>query len=400
MTFSDIKLNQIGSDEIRRLVGRSQELTRGSYDLYQQNYKALSSVLKKLLKLTKQEKEWYLYFYTLYDLLYLNGCDNNYAEIVRYAELYYKDCALYMDRELPNYPGTSMAHLNTWIYDDIYDAYCAYHQIDDARMDVFMERYEAAALRYGQAYHYYSDEMNLAMLYQDTDRVQKAARNFLIYEKEIESCYVCRHLTYLLHFLFIGQVQKAEEMMLDFIHKNIPKKHLWCYKYCRSAEPDSMYLSVLRTCVQAGKRETFIYFYEKYWKELPAETQLNTEGSEFQNLLCAFGGHFDKLEEALKQVIEDIDEVNKDTTINNMYAFLEWWCFFYLLDQSGVHFVKIQLAGLETDGEGMVSALAAGQYMEELADSFGTKFAQARRQFDYGFVKDAYQRCFLQSDKI
>ncbi|MDE6054245.1 MAG: hypothetical protein K2G55_10880, partial [Lachnospiraceae bacterium] len=56
-------------------------------------------------------------------------------------------------------------------------------------------------------------------LYRDVNRAEAAARNFLVYEKEIESCYVCGHLPYLLHFLLVGQDQKAEELMLDYIHK-------------------------------------------------------------------------------------------------------------------------------------------------------------------------------------
>ncbi len=400
MTFEGIKANQIRSGEIRELVGRSQELTRGSYDLYDQNYKVLSSILKKLLKLTRQEKEWHLYFYALDDLMYLNNRNNNYAEIVKYAEVFYKDSAQYMDRELPNYPNTNMAYLNVWTLNQIFDAYYGYYQIDDTKMDAFMKKYEESALKYGKTYLYYEDEMTLSMLYQDADRAERAARNFLVYEKQMESCYVCGHMPYLLHFVQVGQVQKAEELMLDFIHKNIPQKHRWCYKYCQRAEPDSMYISVMVACVECGKREAFLYFYEKYWKTLPIETQLDTDGSGFQRLLCAFGGHFDNLEKDIEQVVEDISEVNKDTTVNNMYAFLNWWLYFILLDQSGVHSVKIQLPELETDEAGMVGSLAVSGYMEKLADTYGEKFSHARTRFDYGLVKDFHRQCFLQGDKV
>jgi len=398
MTFSSVKrswLAQVRSDEIRELVARSQELTRAGYYLYEQNYKVLSPLLKRIMKLTKQEKEWFLYFFALYDYLYLNSYNNNYAEIVKYAEIYYRDSAQYMDRELPNYPGTDMAQLNVWIYGYIFAAYHEYYQIDDVKMEAFMKKYEEAALKYGKTFFYYRDEMKLSMLYQDAQRAQRAARSFMVYEKDMESCYVCGHISYLRHFLLVGQVQKAEELMLDLIHKNIPKKHLWCYKYCESAQPDAMYAGVIFSCVQCGKKETFLYFYEKYWKTLPVETQLDVE-SGFERLLCAYGGHFDNLEKDLDQVARDIDEVNQDTTVDNMYAFLKWWCFFILLDRSGVHFVKLSLAELETDGAGMVDALTVSRYMEELADSYGRKFAQARAQFDYDFAKTAYRECFLQ----
>ena len=123
MIYGSIKPIKIESDEIRKLVSKTRDLTRGGYDLYDQNYNVLVSILKRLLRLTKQEKEWHLYFYTLYELMYLYTRNNNYAEIVKYAELYYKDSALYMDRELSNYPNTDMASINVWVYDMIFEAY-------------------------------------------------------------------------------------------------------------------------------------------------------------------------------------------------------------------------------------------------------------------------------------
>ena len=400
MMFEKVKAVQIHSEEIMKLVGRAQKLTRGSYDLYDQNYKPLASILKKLLKITKQEREWYLYFDAIDELMYLNHRNNNYAEIVKYAEVFYKDSAQYMDREIPNYPSVPMAYLNVWIYDKIFDAYYQYYQIDDAKMDLFMKKFEEAALKYGKTYVYYWGELNLSILYRDAGRAEAAARNFLVYEKEIESCYVCGHMPYLLHFLLVGQEQKAEELMLDYIHKNIPKKSLWCYQYCQRAEPDSMYVSFMEVCVRCGRKESFLYFYKKYWMELPLETRLDSDAGAFQRLLCAFGGCFDQLEDDLKTTAEWIDEENKDTTVNNMYTFLEMWCYFILLDRSGVHTVEVLLPGMEADGTGKVSTQSVSNYMQEKADTYGGKFARARRQFDYGFAKEAYQKCFLQSDGI
>lgn len=400
MMYNKIKVGMISSEEIMKLVGRAQELTRGGYDLYDENYKPLSSILKKLLKLAKQEQEWYLYFDTIDNLMYLDGRNNNYAEIVKYAEVFYKDSVQYMDREIPNYPNVPMAYLNIWIYDEIFGAYYQYYQIDDAKMDLFMKKFEKAALQYGKTYVYYECELKLSLLYRDADRAKAAARNFLIYEKDMESCYVCGHIPYLLHFLLVGQEQRAEELMLDYIHKNIPKKHLWCYQKCQRAEPDSMYLSVMGVCVRCGKRESFLHFYKKYWMELPPETRLDPDAGVFQRLLNAFDGCFGQLDSDLEQVSEDIDEENQDTTINNMYVFLEWWCYFTLLDRSGVHMVKAVLPKMEADGTGQVSTQSVSDYMQEKADTYGGKFAQARKQFDYGFVKEAYRKCFLQSDKI
>lgn len=394
MTYEGVKTSQIQPEEIRNLVARTQELTRGSYDLYDQNYKILSTLLKRLLGLTKQEKEWYLYFYTLYELLYLNMRDNNFTEIVKYAELYYKDSALYMDRELPNYPDTNMAYVNVWTYNMIFQAYYQYYQIDDVRMEAFMKQYEEAALRYGKTYNYYSDEMQLAIMYMDVDRAERAARKFLLYEKEMRSCYICGHLQYLFHFLLIGQERQAEELMLDYIHKRIPKKHVWCYQYCQRAEPDSLYLDMMELCVRSGKQEMFRHYYETYWMELPHETRMDEDADSFQRLLAAYGGCFDQLDKDIGKAAEDIGEERKETTVNNMNAFLEWWCYFSLLDQSGVHEISVQFPGLETDGQGRAATRTVSEYMQAKADQYGEKFARARAQFDYGVTKESYRRCF------
>lgn len=70
--------------------------------------------------------------------------------MARYAEIYYKDSALYMDRELPNYPDTDMPLLN--IYTLVFEAYYEYYQIDDAKMEVFMKQYGEAAQKYGRKF--------------------------------------------------------------------------------------------------------------------------------------------------------------------------------------------------------------------------------------------------------
>lgn len=131
---------QLKTEELARLVRSVQNMTCGSYGLYNDNYESLSSMLKKILMLSKQENEWYLYFETIDDLMNLNSRVHNYAEIVKYAEVYYKDYDAHMERELPNYPNTLLGALNTWIYEKIFEAYYEYYQIDDAKMEIFLKR--------------------------------------------------------------------------------------------------------------------------------------------------------------------------------------------------------------------------------------------------------------------
>lgn len=169
LSYSSVRVEQLKTRELATLVRSVQNMTRGSYMLYNQNYESLSSMLKKILTLSKQEKEWYLYFEAIQDLMALNSRVHNYAEIVKYAEVYYKEYDAHMEEELSNYPNTFLGPLNTWIYEEIFEAYYEYYQIDDAKMELFLKRYEQITLQFGKEYTYYSDLIKLGMLYRDVE---------------------------------------------------------------------------------------------------------------------------------------------------------------------------------------------------------------------------------------
>ena len=414
--FSGINENQLKSAELKKLVSKVKVLTDDGYERLNKNYELFIGPYMKILRLSKQEKEWHLYFYAIYQIISLNARHDKYDEVVKYAEMYYKECDLYMDRELPNYPGTNMSYLNTWIYDRIFEAYYQYYQIDDAKMDDFMKKYEESALKYGKTYLYYEGEMELCTLYRDTDRVEMAARNFRRYEKDMFSCYVCGHRPYIAYLLLTDQNRQAEEFMTDLVHKNIPKQHLWCYKYCEEAIPDAMYESILFMCVKCGKEESFRYFFEKYWKKVPYENQWESDADAFRRLLCALSGYFHEYKDDLRRAEKNLREEKHETTVGNIEFALAWWCYFTLLDRSGVHEVEISLPGINipdmkakengqdaggeeneegTKGASMVPALTVAAYMEKRADEFGALFSKARARFDYEGLKDTYRNCFL-----
>ncbi len=193
--------------ELAELLRSVQNLTRGSWDLYDKNYKTLSVLLKRIMKISKQENEWSTYFHAIAHLMYLDErSDNyNYKEIIKYAEVYYKDSALYMDKMLPNYPKTTMAYTNVWICKHIFNVYLQCCEIDDAKMDAFMRKYEDVTHKYGERYMYYNAEMEMGIVYHDRERAKEAARKFKNYEREIRGCYVCQHLPYLQQFVLLGQ---------------------------------------------------------------------------------------------------------------------------------------------------------------------------------------------------
>lgn len=396
MIFKKINEEELKNKELADTVKRLQKLTDGGYDLYDKNDAAITRYLKRALRLAKEEKEWYLYFDGLFNILYQFNRSGNYRQIVKYAEIYYKDSELYMDRELPNYPGTDMAPLNTWTYDMIYDAYEEYCQIDDAKMKAFMKKYEETGRKYGKAYCCYEDEMSLAVLYRDKKMAEHGRIFFEKYENEVRSCYVCAHKIYLGYYLLNDRREKAEEMMLDLINRNIPKQHQWCYEYCENAQAENMYCYMLHLCLTLGKTEYFRYFYEKYWKKQPREKWRTNSDSGWVTMsiyLCAVSGNFDELEGDLRMAAKDMEEKEKYSTVVNMRDGLEWYCYFTLLERSGVKEVEIELPGMEEKENGRVSCKTLQDYMERFADDHGKKFSEARAAFDYESVKKAYLEC-------
>ncbi|MCH5339670.1 MAG: hypothetical protein J1E03_12880 [Acetatifactor sp.] len=392
--YFDIETDGLKSEELAKLIRKVQALTQDGYETAKENYELLMNPLKKILRLSKQEEEWFLYFWTISEILVMNRFHSKHDEMVKYAEIYYKESALHMDREIANCTDPRMAYLNTWIYDEIYGVYSNYHQIDDAKMDSFMEKFEASALKYGKAYKYYDDAISLSLLYRDADGARIAARKFKQYENEMQGCYVCGHRQYLAHLILTDENRQAEEMMLDLINKNIPKQRLWCYEYCAEAVPDQMYEIVLYRCVGVGKESAFRYFYDKYWKKMAYEVQWNeSKTSTFRRLLCAAEGMFEHLKEDLRLTEEDIRKTPHFATTVNMEIAIAWWCYFTLLDRTGVHEVELSLPGLEADGK--VPTLTVATYMEKRADEFGALFSKARARFDYEGLKGTYRKCFL-----
>lgn len=396
MMFGRETADEVSLPELSEAIRKTQKLTDGEYELYNSNEAVLMKLLRKILRLSKQEKEWHVYFYALYEILYEAVRCDNYADIIKYAEVYYKESALHMDRELPNYPNTNMAFLNTWIYDMIFDAYYLYHQIDDAKMTLFMKNFEEAALKYGKTYLYYEDEMVLGALYRDEEMLEHGLKYFKKYEDQMLSCYVCGHKQYIPYYLFHDRQDMAEEFMRTVIEKRIPAKHQWCYRYCQEAESGAMYATLLYNSILLGKTGAFRYFYKKYWKKQPKAARRGKADRWYHSLsryCCAIGGDFSQSEGDLHLAKEDVQNSIKNNTVNNMEHFLYWHCYFELLDKSGVHEAVCEMPELSCDENGKISCAALSRYFEEKADDLGMKFERARAKFDYTFLKRSCREC-------
>ncbi len=273
MMLGAVIADGLKNKELADLVRKAQKLTDGGYELYDQNEAAIMKLLREILRLSKQEKEWYLYFSAIFYTMYTATRGDDYPTVIKYAEVYYKDCDLYMDKELPRYSQTNMAYWNTWIYEQIFAAYFRYYQINDTKMDAFMKKFEEAALKYGQTGVYYECEMRLGILYRDADMLEHGKKNFEKYERELKSCYICSHWPFFGYYLCSGQIKLAEEFMETIIQRRIPKQHQWCYQYCQRAETSALYAHLLYVSLELCRPDGFRYFYEKYWMQLPEKTR-------------------------------------------------------------------------------------------------------------------------------
>ncbi len=234
--YGMIDIDALKSNKLATLVHRARESTRENSDMHTLNYSIFSGLFKKILPLARQAEEWYLYFYTMYYLMSLDKYNCNYREIVKYAELYYKDSQPYLEGTIV--PDTKMCSILIFIYDEIYYAYYWYAPIDDCKMELFMQNFSKLVFKYNIDIDlYYISELYLSLLYRDTKRAEKAAQGFLKYNGNPNRCYVCNHFAYLFYLLHTDQKEQAEELMLNFIHRNIPKRFHWCYRICSASEP-------------------------------------------------------------------------------------------------------------------------------------------------------------------
>lgn len=132
MMLNKVSAAEYGNPELAEKVSRVQRLTSGEYDreLYGHNEASLMKLLQGILRISRQEGDWFLYFYSLGEMMLL--ADDCY-KIVKCAEVYYRDIDLYGGKE------------------------------------VF---YHAVTSLYGGVWYYYEREMDLGLLYWDEDMAE------------------------------------------------------------------------------------------------------------------------------------------------------------------------------------------------------------------------------------
>lgn len=390
MKFSNDDLMDTSSPELHKIIETMMDLTRNGTSGYKNNVDTSIKLFDKMLVLSKKEKAWYIYFHTLYEMLFVQSKFGSKKKAVQYAELFYRDHAMYMDEAIPKYTGTDFHKYNGYICDAIFEVYCEIYQIQDNKMKEFMEFFENVSKKYDGRGDYYRDVLRLALLYNDKEMAEKAVEG---YEKcKVESCYVCEHIPYLGYYLMKDDAESAKGLIEQLVSKDIPKIHQWCYKYCAVANEYELYFRMLSYCLLTGKPEIFHEYLPIYWE---TAKEKEDEGADIY-LFEAIQGDFRALDKALNCVIQNLEECKKSTTFIQICDWLCWYCYFTLINQNGIHtvvFDKEEESLPKKDKNGKYSSLALAAYFEERADKMGSLFANSRKQFDYNKMKRTYQEC-------
>lgn len=415
--FGNFKRQYLLSEEISSLINKANMLTDGEYKLYDVNADSLERILDRILVIARQEKEWYCYFFTLFEMLYVLYRNDKCIKILKYAEIFYRDSAVYMDTAVLNYPYTDIGEYSTWSYNIISYVYRKFPQITDEKMEAFMEQYKEAVKKYGGEKAYYEDELKLALMYKDIKRAKQAKEG--LEHSEIGSCYLCAMKSVFGYYLLCEDYENLERMVFQFRTRTIPAKHRWCYKYCHLAEDRNLILDVLEYCLMVGRSE---YFY-KLLKENNKLFQIKDEDagtSEFYVYACL--GDWTSLQDAVELAEDDTEDWKKgeQSAVGHMYDCLCWYCYFTMLDSAGTHEVATKLAGKEvpeiesagektadneasetesaTDGE-KCSCLELAAYFEREADKIGGQMEASRKMYDYGALKQSYMECIGMIEK-
>lgn len=77
----DMEMQYVKSPRLHSLIQRADALTTGDrYELYDKNSEVLQRILIEMLNISKRENEWYCYFMTINNLIYLFRCSNEYKK--------------------------------------------------------------------------------------------------------------------------------------------------------------------------------------------------------------------------------------------------------------------------------------------------------------------------------
>ena len=75
MILEDLKRNDVVDDKLWEMIDRANKLTEGGYPSWDSNAQVLIPLMKRILSLSKERREWKVYFYDMMRLFRLSRRD-------------------------------------------------------------------------------------------------------------------------------------------------------------------------------------------------------------------------------------------------------------------------------------------------------------------------------------
>lgn len=398
----------VQSREILNLMEKANKLTDGDgYKLYDDNAESLERILDKILITAKQEKEWQSYFRALYEMFYLLSRGDKCIKMLKYAEVFYRDSALYMDIAVADYPDIDTGYYSILCYSQIFSVYKKFPQITDEKMEAFMKQYRQTVEKYGEDKNYYQDKLTLSLLYKDmtTAKMEKEK----LEQSDIRSCYLCAMKPVLGYYLLCEDYESLEHMIFEIRTRQIPAKHRWCYAHCYLAEDRELIREVLGYCLMFGRSR----YFHKLLDENRSLFEIKPDDAEtLEFYLYACLRDWTNLIAAVKEMEKDVENWQKgqQSALGYMHDCLCWYCYFTMLDREGrkeaatepdrfeTHEVVTKLAEKVNTEYGKLeneecSCLDIAAYFEKEADKIGVQMEASRKKFDYSALKRSYKEC-------
>lgn len=390
--FNNFKtLDSVNNLRLYSLVNQVRELAETNM---RKNSKSILHLMKKILSLAKKEKKWYLYFETFRHVLYFLNENGNQIDIVQYSQVFFRDYITYFEKAIGQYSQEYLFRLVIQTYDEIFDAYKLFAQIDEEKWNRFWKYFEKAVTRCGNTFYYWRCRLEYAIMNRNVKMAQHAFTEFRKYSIDYRwHCYSCLQLVVIGYYILINDISQAEAISQQILSKNVQADAIEWLDICLRATPYRQYNYLLQFSIITANTEAFVYFLPRYmeiWHSIEYST--DTYVAYYRSAIGDFSG----LEEEIEIAVEDAQKLYTFPSWESMEYMLCWTVYFQKLYHSGTYTIKILC---ETENfpkpnkKGYCSIEAVILWFETKADELGAEFEKNWKQFTYQPLKKSYFNC-------
>ncbi len=432
MILEDLKRNDVVDDKLWEMIDRANKLTEGGYPSWDSNAQVLIPLMKRILSLSKERREWKVYFYDMMRLFRLSRRDkiNDIPLTFQVAEMFHQDYALHLNEKI-GYLKKNWHNLIPSLASMILRFYLDYPQIDDQKINRMLEIFLECEDYYGNQLTCgdYLRVMTLAVLNKDKELAEQARKKIQVANFEKSWCYACAYAAPMIeYYLLHKDFESAQDIALSVYKKTIPIKYQKFDYFIQCEGKEDIISQTLTDCLRYGNSQMFNRGFSE-WKTLYEKPQEGKIKDTFEVLFHALAGDWSRGEERLRLAEKDDRDRRQYREVPRecLYFSLCWYCYFQMLEKQGVNYIELELGeelppyGEKQQGKikakdkeiaknycsgsrdvsginkrRIWSCQEASQYFEEQADFLGAEMDQARKNFGYEIVKKTFEESFIE----